>query len=257
MEQCLTQSRCHARDHAPLQLPQQAIHVGVLRYCCNERSAKERKPAMSATVKVTSSIEDDLEPDVINVSVCIEGEAENKEQAAKAYNVALSSLLDALEEAGVRKEDVKSEYFRVFPVWKNQRRMGRYKYDSELSFKQPCTEERLDKVWSALASRGKGISFEFGYGLKDYEGAREAILRRAVDAGRKRAAFLADAAGCDLGNIVHIENDLRGSSYYGRSFSDAATGSGGSVLRESPVFNPESVSVSCEVTLEYELVARG
>lgn len=62
---------------------------------------------MSATVRVTSSIEDDLEPDVINVSVCIEGEAENKEQAAKAYNVALSSLLDALEEAGVRKEDVK------------------------------------------------------------------------------------------------------------------------------------------------------
>lgn len=41
---------------------------------------------MGATVKVTSSIEDNFEPNIINVSVWIEGKAESKEKAASAYN---------------------------------------------------------------------------------------------------------------------------------------------------------------------------
>lgn len=210
---------------------------------------------MGATVKVTSSIEDNFEPNIINVSVWIEGKAESKEKAASAYNEAFSNVLNALEKAGVSKENVKTRYFRISPVWKKRRQTELYEYWSSLGFEEPCAEERFDAIWAALVSLGSGISSDFDYDLKDYEGAREHILRRAVDAGRKRAELLSDAAGCNLGAVVHIENGLRGGTDYGLDFAVATSG-GSASLGESPVFNHETVSVECEVTLEYELVAR-
>ncbi len=212
---------------------------------------------MEATVKVISSISDNFEPDIISVTVWIEGEADSKAEAARAYNKSLSSLLSALEKTGVKSEDVKNGSLDIRPIWRKQKKTGRYSYGSDLSFEVPCVEERFDAVWAALIGLGDSVTFDFDYGLKDYEGAREKIIRRTVDAGRKRAAVLADATGCDLGPIVHVENDLRGIACCdsGYAVAESMTASG-SAKDESPVFNPRPVNVSCEVTLEYALVAR-
>lgn len=57
---------------------------------------------------------------------------------------------------------------------------------------------------------------------------------------------------------MHIENDLRGNSFYGLDMaSGSARGGGQADGFEAPAFNPSPVQVSCEVTLVYELVARG
>lgn len=57
---------------------------------------------------------------------------------------------------------------------------------------------------------------------------------------------------------MHIENDLRGNSFYGLDMaSGSARGGGQADGFEAPAFNPSPVRVSCEVTLVYELVARG
>lgn len=209
---------------------------------------------MGATVKVTSCLEGDFEPDILCVSVELTGQANSKELAAKAYNEALSSLLDALESAGVKREAIRNGYLRISPVWRNRKGGGPHEYGSTLSFEEPCEKERLDAIWTAVIGLGGGISCSFGYDIKDYEGARETILRRAIDAGRKRAALLADAAGCDLGPIVHIDNSLRGSAVCG--VACAPVEDRNVRMDDSPIFNPRPVSVSCEVTLEYGLLAR-
>lgn len=211
---------------------------------------------MDATVAVTSSIMGSFDPDIICISMDLTGEAKSKELAAKAYNEALSSLLDALEKMGVKREGVKNGYLRISPVWKNRKGGGPYEYSSTVRFEEPCVKERLDAVWTAISGLGGGISCCFDYDLRDDEGARETILRRAIDAGKKRAALLADAAGCDLGQIIHIDNSLNGNAAYGTVATGAPGERRGIRMDASPVFNPEPVRVSCEVTLEYELVAR-
>lgn len=234
----------------------QAIYVGEQRYCCSRWAIQERKPAMDATVAVTSSIMGNFDPDIIRISVDLTGEAASKELAAAAYNEALSSLLDALEKMGVKRKGVKNGYLRISPVWKNRKGGGPHEYSSTVRFEEPCMKERLDAVWTAIAGLGGGISCCFDYDLKDNEEARETILRRAIDAGRKRAALLADAAGCDLGQIIHIDNSLQGNAAAGIVATAAPDKRRSIRMDASPVFNPEPVRVSCEVTLEYELIVR-
>lgn len=221
---------------------------------------------MSATVKVNSSLSDDIAPDVINVSIAIEGVGNTKQDAIKEYNSRHDALLGSLVAAGVREEEITTSRLWLSSEWratsyrgkKTRRRTGRYEFAASVECSIPCEEGIYEKVWEAiLALDFSGISTDLEYDLKDYEGARETIMRRAVAAGRKRAALLADAAGCDLGQVVHIENALRGNSYYDRDFATGggATGNVPDEL-EVPTFSPSPVHVDCEITLEYELVPR-
>lgn len=218
---------------------------------------------MNATVKVGSSLSEEFDPDIINISISIEGVGDDKQGAVKEYNARYDALVGGLAAAGVPKEEITTSYLYLSPEWKDnyykktRQRTGRYEFSATMNFSIPCDEDFYERIWGAIIALDlKGISTDLDYGLKDYEGAREKIIRRAVEAGKRRATLLADATGCDLGQVVHIENDLRGNSCYGRDFAAGSAPAGGPDESEAPVFNPSPVDVSCEVTLEYALVAR-
>lgn len=216
---------------------------------------------MQRTVKVDSSASEQFEPDVIEVSLYLSGTGPTKQASVRAYNEELAAVTDGAVAAGVPRDAIRTRYARLAPEWVEDERTGRYRRSGEYEFSAtvvfriPCEEEAYGRVWEMVMGLGFSVSADFDYDLGDYEVAREKILRRAIDAGRRRAEFLADAVGCDLGGVLTVENGLRqeADGYYGSI-------AGGSVSRpnepEAPVFDPEKVDVSCSVSLEYELVPR-
>lgn len=218
---------------------------------------------MAPTVKVDSTYEEEFEPDVIHVRVHMEGYGPTKQEAADAYGEALDRLLAALEKAGIERDDVRGVSFSIWQPWGKKKKRP-FEYEAQQAFDVDCTEERFNAVWDALmgvevGDRAGTINPRFSYALRDEEGARSKIVHRAVEIGRQRAVQLADAVGCDLGQIVSVQNGLDADGGY-RAFSDgvmpSSTGSG---MRDSqaPVFNPDAIDIDCSVCLEYELLPRG
>lgn len=216
---------------------------------------------MQRTVRVGSSVSEKFEPDVIEVSLYLSGTGPTKQASISAYNGELAAVTEGAVSAGVPRDAVRTRYARLAPEWVEDERTGRwrrsgeYEFSATVGFDIPCDEEAYGRVWEMVMGLGFYVSTDFDYDLRDHEAAREKILRRAVSAGRRRAEVLADAVGCDLGDVVNVENGLRQEEdrYY-----DAIPAGSGSLSDEpeAPVFDPEKVDVSCSVSLEYELVPR-
>lgn len=167
-------------------------------------------------------------------------------------------MLAELAKVGVAQEEVKVSSVSISSYRK--KRYQRFDYNGRLAFDIPCTEEDFDAVWSVFTHlRSDAASPYFRYDLKDYEGARDRLVSRTVEMGRQRAETLAHAVGCELGPITSISNTLDADENYRIGYDGMAAGGGapgGAGGDDSPVFNPESITVSCEVTLVYELIAR-
>lgn len=207
---------------------------------------------MTPTVKVDASVSDEFEPDIIEVSVYIEEEAATRQRAVNLYTSGLNAVLAAAESIGVPRDEVRTGNFSIWRYGATDDHPETYECHGDVSFQLPCDEEGHRRVWGAFLDMGPGISVDIDFSLKDREAARETIVGRAVEAGRRRAAALAAATGCELGGILHVENEvsrnLGGMDYLARASGDD---------RRVPVFNPTPIEVSCEVTLEYELIPRG
>lgn len=217
---------------------------------------------MGATVKVASSLSDEFDPDIIDIRVSIEGVGDDKQGAVKAYNARHDFLVESLAAAGVSKDEVTTSYLYLSPEWeendyrKTRHRTGRYEFSASIEFSIPCEEDLYERVWGASSPSTSMASRPISTTASKITRAREMIIRRAVKAGRKRAASLADATDCDLSPVARIENGLRGDAYYRRDLAAGSAPAGDAGDLEAPAFSPSPVSVNCEVTLEYELIPR-
>lgn len=211
---------------------------------------------MPPSVKVDSTISGTFEPDIVNISVLLEGEATTKREATRLYNEALTSLLDATAALGIPREEVRNSRLSIWSYRDKETDEELYEYWGHAYFNLPCEEELFNAAWKALTDLGNDVSINFDYGLKDYEQAKETLIRRAVDAGRRRASLLAEVTGCDLGTILHVENDLSGKASDDWRVEESSSKSGASQEQDCPVFNPSPIEVRCEVSLEYELAPR-
>ncbi len=207
---------------------------------------------MTPTVKVDASVSDEFEPDIIEVSVYIEEEATTRQGAVNLYTSGLNAVLAAAESIGVPRDEVRTGNFSIWRYGATDDHPETYECHGDLGFQLPCDEEGHRRVWGAFLDVAPGDSVDIDFSLKDREAAREAIVGRAVGAGRRRAAVLAAATGCELGGIIRVENDVS-RNLGGMDYLARASGND----RQVPVFNPRPIEMSCEVVLEYELVPRG
>lgn len=211
---------------------------------------------MCSTVSVSSSYSEGFAPDVMRVEVTISGKTGSRQASASAFNRLRRDVIGALAGIGVSEGEVKSGYFGVSALRDDDGEFtGEFGYYGSLSFGTACAQERYDEVWAALVGVGPQVSFDCDYDLSDWEGAREQILRKTVEIGRRRAALLADAVGCDLGEIVSVSNDVRANEAY---YDMAPVGARmmAASETEAPEFVPEPIDVRCSVELAYELAPR-
>lgn len=215
---------------------------------------------MCSTVSVSSSYSEGFAPDVMRVEVTISGKTGSRQASASAFNRLRRDVIGALASIGVGEGEVKSGYFGVSALRDDDGEFtGEFGYYGSLSFETACAQERYDEVWAALVGVGPQVSFDCDYDLSDWEGAREQILRKTVEIGRRRAALLADAVGCDLGEIASVRNDVRANeAYYDMAPVGARmmAASETEAEAEAPEFVPEPIDVRCSVELAYELVPR-
>lgn len=96
---------------------------------------------------------------------------------------------------------------------------------------------------------------EVSYGLKDQTAAEAQLLTSAVDHARARAQVLAQVSNASLSPIHRLSHSFPfGSS---RSSDDCPYRENPGLASSGiPEFNPEKVTVSCDVRCSWELIAK-
>jgi hypothetical protein len=202
--------------------------------------------AISAEGKVTAL------PDIATISVGVQTENKAVSAAQKENSTKMNAIIEKVKSFGVASEDIKTSNYSIYPQYDyvNGRQIERgYMVTQNIDVKV----RNLDKIGDILAAVGDlganqvgGVSFT----IDEPEDLRQQARLKALEAAKKKAQALADAAGVKLGKVVGFsENEgyVPSPMYYAK---DAAMGMGGG----TPSIQSGSQDVIVNVTVLYEIL---
>lgn len=207
-------------------------------------SAAQEPPAdgeQRRTVTVSGTGQISASPDLVVIRVGVETQAEEAAAALADNSEQMQALIDALQDAGIDEDNIRTQTVSLFPVYEQPR----------LDVSQPVTEtaqivafqatnivevrsedlegfgELLDTTVQAGGNRIEGIRFEVSNAAPLLDQARQA----AWDDALHKAEQLAEIAGLQLGEVWSITEISRTPL----PVLDVAAGAGGQVERAVPI----------------------
>lgn len=180
----------------------------------------EESPAPT-TLTVQGSASVTLQPDMAQVSVGVNTQAATVAEASAANAQAIDSLIAALEQAGVAREDMATQHYNVNPQYDyqyssigNTQQILGYQVSNTLrvTIRQLDTlGPVLDAAMAAGANECYGITF---LSTQANEATDKAMALAVEDAARK-AELMAAASGKQVVRLVSLKE--QGSSYVSTS----------------------------------------
>lgn len=166
--------------------------------------------AHERTITVTGAGEASAAPDIADIRIGVETEADTADAAMAANADQASALIEAAKARGVAPADIQTSGLSVRPVYQDRRdgedapRIVAYAVSNIVSVRlRDLSEagETLGGLIEAGANRLDGVAFGFADDAELLDQAR----RRAVADARETATLYAAAAGVALGPILTID----------------------------------------------------
>ncbi len=197
------------------------------------------------------------EPDVANITMGVQVDKVNRaDQALTQLNEKINSVIKAVEEIGVTKENIKTQNYTLYPQYdwiNNVQTPGGYNASQLLVVKVTNLSVNKDLVSQVIAAATKagvnqiqGVTFDSSK-LEDLK--QEARLKAIADA-KNKAGSIASNLGVRLGKVIGWwENPINvpGVPYYGEM---GGMGGGGN---SAPAVPGGSQEIVMEVNINYEV----
>lgn len=194
----------------------------------------------------------DVTPDTayVDAGIAVDN-VSSVEVAQKMIDVANNKIIDAMKGLGIKKEDIKTSNYSIFPNYSyegGKNRINGYNGNVTISIKVVNTSlvsKVIEQATAAGANQVQGARFTIDKPEKYRETARE----KAIQNAREQATKLAANLGIRLGkvtNIVESTSDSIPPISYRTEASGLGVGGGG------PLIEPGSQTISSVVTLYFE-----
>ena len=219
---------------------------------------------MERTLRVTGTGKVSAKPDLVIVNLDFSNVLPTYEEALQASMADVSLVKDAISEAGVDKDLLKTTSFSVDTHYSSYRdEKGNYKsvfdgyeYRQSLRFKFDVDNALLGKVLYQLNAVRMNLRFRIGYGIKDEEKAKNDLLGNAIADAKKKAEVISKAAGVELDEIIDIKYSWMDVEFRSRFYDMQPEKM---MCKSSPGeaydidINPEDIEKSDNVTLVYRI----
>ncbi len=184
-------------------------------------------------------------PDVVVVTLGVESQSAQAQEALSANNERTEALIDLLMDAGIAEEDIKTSQFSIFPRYDNEgRAIEGYTVTNLLTARVGEGRDAGALIDAAAAAAGNDVRVQSVQFEIDDEGSLYAEARTdAVRQARTQAEQLAEAAEVELGDV--------------RSITESSTEQGPQPFPMPRTDTAESVPLqpgSQELTLEVQVV---
>jgi uncharacterized protein len=223
-------------------------------------AAQEESPAYPAdTITVTGIGEASGTPDLARVIVGVEIQSQDLAMAFEQSNSQIDSVINAVVEAGVAREDVRTTNLNVFinrgmqpppgPEASGMTQSGdTYNVSNQIRLVVRDVDNVAGVINAAVAAGANNI-FGLEFGIEDQDALQSDARADAFADARGDAEELAQLAGVTLGEVVLIQEG--GSPAFGpmnMSFAEMGRGGGGGATIE-----PGQLTVNSTVTVTFAI----
>lgn len=194
-------------------------------------------------------------PDIAKITVGISETGSQLKVVQDNVNKKSGALTAAIEKLGVKKEDIKTTSYNLYPEYdynSNPNRVIGYR----VSISYEVTIRDFDKVNDVIvaatasgANMESGISFEINEETKR-EKMQEA-RKMAVETAKEKANGLAAAAGINLGRVINISENENTDFVRPIAYDSAAMGK--AETTPLPDVTPGQTEINLSVSLSYEV----
>jgi len=195
-------------------------------------------------------------PDTVVLQMTLTAEGGTYERAAQRGTLKAEQLTQALTEAGLPTEDLKTGRYNVSPRYSYQekkRRLLGYTCQHGLEITFPYDLEVLDTVMQAVAECGAEPQLSVNFKVADRKRLEGDVLRAAMADARRKAELLCAASDAQLGQILTIDErwNSTGATLARPRVLDAAMVPSGTGL--APQIKPDEEILSAELTCVWAL----
>lgn len=217
-------------------------------YIASQPQRLQQEVEANREISVQGTGEVSSQPDVARLNLGVQIEAQpTAKQALEQLAAKITTVMESLEAAGIKSDDIKTSNVSVNPVYDFQ--TGRTLRGFEANEMVTVTIRDLDRVGEVLmqattagANQAGGISFE----VDDLTGQQAEAQTKAIQDARSKAERLAKALGVRLGAVKSFKVDSSELPIFAR----AEAGIGG----DSPLPVPPGIQqLKATVTITFEL----
>lgn len=196
-------------------------------------------------------------PDNASIQFGVELRSQDLSTVFSDVNATIDQVINAVVEAGVAREDVRTVGLNVY----QERGMVEPMMSDEGNGQVPTTYivsnqinvtvrniDSVPEVIDAAIAAGSNQIYGLEFRLSDTGMLESDARSAAIEDANARAAELAELVGATLGNVVSVEESTGGFSPFGRDMALGMGGGGGTSIA------PGQLQVSLQVRVTYELV---
>jgi uncharacterized protein len=209
--------------------------------------AAQQTPADTITVVGHGSASGS--PDIANTEIGVETFNTDLGTAFSENNATMEAVIDALVEAGVAREDIRTANLNIFvdrspgPASQGASNGPMFRVNNQVRVTIRDTSLIAD-VLDAAINAGANNIFGLNFGIDSRDALESDARADAMEDARARAAELASLAGVELGDVISIVESGGGFSPFEVTNRSVGMGGGGAPIEPGQL----SVSVSLQVT---------
>ena len=164
------------------------------------------------TIRVTGTGRVSIKPDITIINLNFDNILPTYELALKSSAEDVKIVKDAIEEAGINKDSLKTTYFNIDTNYRyvkdkkgnNKSILDGYRYSQSLRFQFDIDNKLLGSILYQLSKLSINVHFNLEYGVKNIEASKNLLLNNAIEDAMKKASIIAKAANVELGDILDI-----------------------------------------------------
>jgi uncharacterized protein YggE len=160
----------------------------------------------STTITVTGNGSVNATPDKASFDFGVQVNAGTADEATNEANTKAHAIVDALRRAGIPDSDIQTSSVSLWPQTSSDgQKITGYQASYSVTVSSPIDKASslLDDATSAGANSVNGPSLS----VSDQSSYYAQALKLAVADAKSQAQAIADAAGLNLGGIIHITNE--------------------------------------------------
>lgn len=236
-----------------------AVSVVLGLTACSQGAASEPFPntikienSDSNVVTVQASEDIKVVPDMAEIIFAVTSQAQDAKSCQEQNAKDLENVITFLKGAGVTETSIQTSSYGLEPIynWEAGQTITGYEMKTRITVSDIPIDQTGELLTSSVEAGINSIQ-DVSYLSSQYDENYQQALKGAIEAAKQKAAAIAEASGCILGPIVHVEeaNDYQQTRYSGyRNAVAGAMEEGGAMDVE-----PGQLTITARVTVDFEI----
>lgn len=206
------------------------------------------------TVQSTETVK--VVPDMAEIRFSVSTQEKSAKACQEKNNEDLTRVIRFLKDFGISEESIQTSSYGMNPIydWSAGQTVTGYEMETALTVSD-VTMEQTGTLLTACVDAGINNINRISYFSSQYDACYQEALTKAIASARQKAQAIAEASGCTLGAVVHVEEytDSQEARYNGYAKQAARIAGMADAGAEDTAVEPGQVSIEARISVDFSI----